>query len=399
MATKHIFKQIWAERGRNGWIFAELMIVFCLSWYLVDSAFVMIHNRSIPRGFDISDTYSVVYGKDVNDSNRADYEQFCEKIRRFPGVQTMYATIMLNVMPFEGAYYGGAISVDSLTASFDIQQKPISSNDYFKVFRIHSVVTGEISGFDYAQKDGVILTEGLAKSMFGDDNPIGQKVRLYSDDSSYRVVDVVSDQKRYDFYQPGNIVYQPMSEVGNEGSSAICFRAGDNFDLEKFKDEIIEDVESFDDVSRNFELMTGVTKGSVMRIFVMAFFFLNIALGIIGTFWFRNQARRSEIGIRLALGAGKRGVTNYYIVEALILLTLAAIPAIAINVCILQADLIKTVGEQFADNPYITSNKWLRFLTTNAITYVVLAIIVAVSAWIPAHRASKINPVEALKDE
>ncbi|MPN53296.1 hypothetical protein SDC9_200960 [bioreactor metagenome] len=78
---------------------------------------------------------------------------------------------------------------------------------------------------------------------------------------------------------------------------------------------------------------------------------------------------------------------------------MAAVPAILINIAILQAGIIETLGQGVDSSSYITAHKWLRFLITNGITYILLAVIVAISAWIPARQASKVHPVEALRDE
>ena len=137
----------------------------------------------------------------------------------------------------------------------------------------------------------------------------------------------------------------------------------------------------------------------------MIFFLLNIALGIIGTFWFRNQTRRGEIGLRMALGSTRTKLQWQFILEALLLLTLAVFPAVIINYAIVEADVIKidiqglTNYKTVEGSPYIIQNAPLRFLAVHIITYVFLAIIIVFSAWIPANKASKVHPVDALRDE
>ena len=167
----------------------------------------------------------------------------------------------------------------------------------------------------------------------------------------------------------------------------------------------LKDIQSFQSLKEDMDYVFGMTNEVRLRGALMLFFLLNIALGIIGTFWFRNQTRRSEIGLRMAVGSSRTMLQIQFIVEALLLLTIAVIPAIAINLLIVGADLIKlrmdlmieysTVKESL----YIIQNAPLRFLITNLITYVFLALIVVLSAWIPAHRASKTHPVDALRDE
>ncbi|OJV87268.1 MAG: hypothetical protein BGO34_13095 [Bacteroidia bacterium 44-10] len=393
---RHILKQIWTQRRRNRWIFGELLLVFTLCWYIVDYAFVMAHNRMIPNGYDITDTWQIVYGKNVNDSTQSDFDRFLDKIRRFPGVQHVFASSDWSITPFSGSYNGDRIQRDSTSTGYYIQRKKIGTNSYFNLFNIHSITTGQPARLLLSDKYTVMLTQNLAESLFGKENPIGQTV--YFDKKTYRVTDIVENQKRFDYYQPGNVVFYP-DKLNDMSSPEISIRTGSNFSLEQFKEEVTSDIKSYQDIQRSQEFAWGITKEVRIRNAIMIFFLLNIALGVIGTFWFRNQTRRSEIGLRIAMGSSHRKIQNQYLLEALLILTLAAIPAIFINIAILQAELIETLGQVVNNSGYITANKWLRFLITNGMTYILLAVIVAFSAWIPARQASKVHPVEALRDE
>ena len=57
---------------------------------------------------------------------------------------------------------------------------------------------------------------------------------------------------------------------------------------------------------------------------------MNIFLGVIGTFWFRTQQRRREVALRMAMGSSRQGVFLRLMSEGILLLTLAAVPAVII---------------------------------------------------------------------
>lgn len=396
--TQQILKQIWNERSRNGWIFAELLIVFCLTWYLVDYAFVMLHNRMIPSGFDVTDTYNIKYIDPLNGENAEDFDRFYRRVKSFPGVKAAYATTKLATDMYSSAYNGTLIMYpDSAGERVSTQIKSVGEDDYFRIFSIHSALTGQPINMDYTDGRQIVLTANLATHFFGDTNPVGQVVWI--GDTWYRVIDVAQNQKRYEYYQPGYVTFTTTRKPLDNGNVTIAIRVGDNFDLAKFQDEVTEDIQSYEAVGKVAESLDGVTQERKIRNAVMLFFFLNIALGIIGTFWFRNQSRRSEIGIRMAIGAGKKGIMRYYIGEAVCLLSIATLPALGINLLLLDADILSHPGIQEIESNYITSHKWLRFFIANSLTYLILFFLVAVSAWVPAHQAAHIHPVEALKDE
>lgn len=64
---------------------------------------------------------------------------------------------------------------------------------------------------------------------------------------------------------------------------------------------------------------------------VAVFFLMNAFLAVLGTFWFRTQQRRAELGLRVALGSTRVSLRKLLLGEGLILLTLAFIPAIIVG--------------------------------------------------------------------
>lgn len=56
---KHIFKQLWNRKRANIWIGVELLLVFCLLWYIVDYFFVLEYNKSLHSCRDMDHTWQV----------------------------------------------------------------------------------------------------------------------------------------------------------------------------------------------------------------------------------------------------------------------------------------------------------------------------------------------------
>lgn len=428
---KQLIKQIWVQRRQNGWIFAELLVVCMLMWYIMDFCFVLLHNKSIPTGSDISDTYVVTYGVLTEENSRYDpaendslrmmqnLELFTRKIRQYEHVEiASLLNTSWGTLPNSGNYYGENVQYDTIDTY--AERKSISSGDYFRIFRYTSARDNSWerpASIDLYQHNAVFITRMLERELFGQQSGIGKKITIGRDDNrkEYMVADVLNDQKRFDYSLPAPAVFLPATPLShrNINSHAVCIRlkartpekpfiSGFRKDMTpalRIGNLYLEDIESMSTRKANVEYSFGKTNEIRTHMIVMAFFLLCIALGVIGTFWFRIASRRNEIGVRMAMGSTRQKLQRQFIQEAILLLTIAIIPAICISVSIVQADLIESLGERIPDDIYITGRKWLRFFLTYGMTYIFLAVIVGLSAWIPAYRASKIHPVEALREE
>lgn len=435
----HIFKQIWAQRKYNAWIFVELVVIFVLVWVLTDYAFVLLHNNSIPQGFDTNDTYMVTYGmygsktsrynpvEDDSLKNLENLQLFTKKIKEYKHVEVADLSSQLwGSLPYSGDFNQTAIQTDTDTTEVFAEVKNVRSGDFFRIFHYTSTKDNSWerpASIDLYQNNAIFITRMVERELFGKGSAIGKTIQadIGEGEKPYVVADVLNDQKRFDYALPQGGLFgaSPPVSADNLAEFAVCLRIKPGMSerqfISDFRKEMtkqlrignfyLKDIQSFQSLKGDIDYVFGMTNEVRLRGALMLFFLLNIALGIIGTFWFRNQTRRSEIGLRMAVGSSRSMLQWQFIAEALLLLTIAVIPAIAINLLIVGADLIKLRMDVMIeyrtvkDSLYIIQNAPLRFLITNLITYVFLVLIVGLSTWIPAHRASKTHPVDALRDE
>ena len=123
-------------------------------------------------------------------------------------------------------------------------------------------------------------------------------------------------------------------------------------------------------------------------------------LCVMGTFWYRIRMRRDEIGLRMAMGSTRTGIRKLLILEGLCLLAIASLPGILIEIQLIYAGLRETIGKQ--NNQlvtYLPDRAVLRFILTNCLTWVLLAIAIVAAIWLPADKAAKMEPADALHYE
>ena len=92
------------------------------------------------------------------------------------------------------------------------------------------------------------------------------------------------------------------------------------------------DITSFDFLRSDYFKWTGEVQSIKMSMAIILFFLVNVLLGIVGTFWFRTEQRKNEIGLRMAIGSSKSGLKSYFLTESLILLLLAVVPSAIITI-------------------------------------------------------------------
>ena len=437
----HILKQIWVQRKYNVWIFIELMLVFSVVWVLTDYGVILIHNKNVPQGFDTNDTYLVTYGVyeygtprfDSTESSEAqimdNLELFTRKIKEYPNVEVADITYSgWGSLPFSGSMNSTSIQStnDSDSTIIFAEVKCIHSSDFFRIFRYTSAQNDSwerLANIDLRQNHSIFITKMVERELFKDESAIGQTIiaDIGEGKQNYVVADVINDQKRFDYTLPEHAIIgaSPQASVENLHSFAVSIRVKKGTPekefITNFKKEMtkqlrignfyLKDIKSFNQLKNNIDYAFGVTNSVRSRTALGIFFLLNIVLGVIATFWLRNETRRGEIGLRMAVGSTRTTLEQQFITEAIIIFTIAAIPAIFINFLIARADIFKLSSnilmsyETIEGSPYIIENFTLRFLISNVITYIILLIMVVFSSWLPASKASKLHPVEALRDE
>ena len=151
----------------------------------------------------------------------------------------------------------------------------------------------------------------------------------------------------------------------------------------------ISEIRSFKDIRRNFQQSwSNDVRNYVMG---MGFLLLNIFLGLLGTFWFRTQQRRSEIALHKAHGASDMEIFSRLISEGLLLLLLVTPIALIIDYNLANVELNSWRNG--------TTLEWGRLLLCALISFVLIGLMILIGISIPARKAMKIQPAEVLRSE
>jgi putative ABC transport system permease protein len=327
------------------------------------------------------------------------FQQLLEKVRALPGVQAAGAT---NPLPMAG---------DTVLA-FLVQGRPplppgagqstnfyAVSADYFKAMGIRLLKGRLINERDIKEAPHVaMINETMAKKIFPDEEPIGKRITFDGGEPNsdwYEIVGVVSDVKQYGLDQATPMqTYEPYTQQTYPVMTLVARASGDptnltaairNAVLELDKEQPVANVRTLD---RILSTSTAQQRFSALLLGVFAAVAMSLAaVGIYGVLSYAVTQRTHEIGIRMALGAARGDVLRMVVGAGmrLALLGMAAGLAVAFGLTRLMSALL------FGVSP--TDPMIFGLIPLLIVTVALLA------CWIPARRATKVDPMIALRIE
>ena len=411
--NKKLFTQIKNEWRSNLWLVTELLLVSVVMWYIVDYMYVkaMVYNE--PRGFDISHCYLIQMGEltdkspdyvkyENHEGRSADIQELLERLRRREDIEAV--SLSQNSYPYNGSNSTTGVAYDTLRApGWTIRR--LVTPDFLRVFRYQGT-RGETPEelAEMVEKGEFLASENLYNDYgIKMSSLVGKRFYLFGDTTStYRLGAALKDVRYSDYQQASqsnSMVaklnwYDTMQELcirvkEDQDKDFIARLKADSEKLYRVGNIFIADVRSFTDIRRNYQQ----SQSNQLRnyIFGMGFLMLNIFLGLLGTFWFRTQQRRGEIALMKSFGGTDKTIFIRQLTEGVFLLIIATIPAIFIDWNLANAELNAWMdGSTFG---------WIRFINTVLISFALIACMIVVGIWIPARKAMKVQPAEALHDE
>jgi predicted permease len=326
------------------------------------------------------------------------FEKVLNRLGAIPGVEAVAASVS---PPLSHLAMGSSFQVEGRPAppqSMDsFAQFDMVSADYFRVLGIPLR-----SGRFFTEQDRrgaprvIIVNEALARKYFPDEDPIGKRVKGGSGGSVWQtIVGVVGDVHQFGAaHKPIPQFYEPYLQAGSPRMSIVARTTGDPLRLAAAvrgqiasldKDQPVFDIQTLEQQLSNY-MAPRRTKMVLLGSFAVLATVL-AAAGIFAVISYTVAQRTHEIGVRVALGA-QSGHILMQVVKQGMVLTLAGIGAGLLVSLWLTRYLASMLYAVKPIDP----------LTFGLVT--VLLIGVALLACVlPARRAAKIDPMEALRYE
>ena len=164
-----------------------------------------------------------------------------------------------------------------------------------------------------------------------------------------------------------------------------------------------QSVLTYEEHLSNYEYTQGVTNQIRLNVAYAIFFLVNLCLGVIGTFWLQTRKRTEEAGIMRSFGARKGDIVRMLLGEGVVLTVVSSLIGFFgyFQYALSEGLYVSQWNQEFLkhfQHDWI-HNFGLHFAGVAGITQIVLLVVVSIGIYIPARNISRINPVDALRNE
>ncbi|MFY9557674.1 MAG: ABC transporter permease, partial [Blastocatellia bacterium] len=356
--------------------------------------------QSVNPGFNVENVVLMAFnlGREgyAEPQGRNFHDQVVERIRALPGV--LNATVARD-RPFGGGF--------SRSVFIEGQEPPpggrgvlVQTNNIGLGF-FGTLGIPLLRGRDFAEADSpqspkvLIINEAMANRFWPDQDAVGKRLKLFGDEDFREVVAIVADTKYNSLTEPRRpFMYIPLRQ---EYAPQINLHVRTSSDARGMIAAFRKEVQAIDPslsvlniqtLSERVQNSLGgertqatlLGSGGILALILAA-------IGLYGVMSYSVAQRTREIGIRMALGAGRSNVLGLVLKQGLALVSAGVVLGLAAAFAVtrLLASLLFGVS---AVDP-------MTFIGTSA----VLLIVALIASFVPARRATKVDPIIALRYE
>lgn len=340
---------------------------------------------------------SATYAKP--EQQRAFFQELVSRVERLPGVQAAGA---ISGLPLIGPGSSGTVTVDSRSvtpenASPEADYRAVTPG-YFQAMGTSLVV-----GRYFGERDAhtappvAIIDETMANTFWPNEDPIGKRIKFGGRASKQPWMTIIGVVRhvRYRTLEARSRVQLYYPEAQNPGGSmGLAIRAGSPTSLAPAVERLvlgIDPQQPVDHVLTMEEVMADSLARRRLTLTLLGIFsagaMLLAALGIYGVTAYMVTERQQEIGLRMALGASRGAVLGLVIRQGMSLLAAGLAAGLGLSFALMWV----LSSLLFAVRPYDPVS-----LATAAAA---LALVALVACSIPAWRATRVDPLVALRYE
>ncbi len=399
--TRHLLKLVWNRKRTNGLMILEIFFSFLVVFVVATLGIYFWDNYRQPLGFSWQNVWRVTVNMNVGDQ-----DDDAAKAARLKILERLLGEIEA-LEPVESAAAAMVSPYDQggWTSGTRIEGKEVEMEGNGVTTKFAEVLGLEVVAGRWFQEsdsalawDPVVIDQDLARTIWGDKDPVGRQLReASSDEKAQRVVGVVRDfRKSGELSARTNFLFQYMRldapswfrpqyillrvrpgtpAVFEEEIVALLQGVAPEW---SFRIKPLEEVRT----STFRTLLAPLVAGGIVAFFLL----LMVALGLFGVLWQNLLQRTRELGLRRATGASRSAVHRQVLYEQIILTSFGVLLGAVVVIQIPVLDLIGFI------RPQVFAAGFLFAMTA-------IYLLSALCAFYPSTLASRVQPAEALRYE
>jgi putative ABC transport system permease protein len=326
------------------------------------------------------------------------FKQASERMKAIPGVESVGA---INTAPFTGLYSGTLVEVDGQTLPPDQELNTgvcVTDANYFQTMQIPLKL-----GRFYTEQEAtemrhvVLVNETFVKKNLGGQNPLGHRLTIYMKDENVpsEIIGVVADHKHVgldigvepmSYWPHPELVYPWMTlMLRTRGDASAVAPAARNVIRSLDPQQPIGEVSTMESL-----LSTSVARSRFSASLLSVFSFVALvmaAVGIYGVMSYSVLQRTHEIGVRMALGAQRFDVLKLVVKKGILLGVVGVAAGLAASFGLTR----------------LMSTLLFEVTATDSVTFAVVSVglflVTLFACYVPARRATRVDPLKALRYE
>jgi predicted permease len=362
--------------------------------------------RHVNPGYQTNDLYTFQFAPDQPNLRDGPslgrmHLNFMDRLRALPGVTDVG---VVNNLPLDEGTGGGRFLSDAMStdAGGVLLGINFTGGDYFRAMGIR-LLQGRAFTNDEAvtPNTNVIVSRSAAQNLWPNESALGQRIRRAgsSETPPFTVVGVVDDVKQDDWRQEGQaVVYLPLTgptpTAWGMGSPAYVVKSSRAASLGPEVRELVRQIAPEAPVYREYTMDFLAQRSMVQLSFTMltlgvvsALALILGALGLYGVLSYVVAGRTREIGVRMALGATAGAVLRQVVKDGAKVVLVGI--AVGVGAALLSTRFLSTLlYDVRAVDPLVFAGMSLMMLGVGIL-----------ASYMPARRASSVNPVESLRSD
>jgi predicted permease len=325
------------------------------------------------------------------------YREIVDRIAHLPGVKSAGA---VGTLPFTNGVSWGGLDVEGFVpppSEPELQvDKRVATPEYFRTMEIPLIAGHTFNDHDIPDAPPVaMIDEKMAKRFWPRESPLGKRVRNGSRSPWITIIGVVGTVKQYGLDQDLRmVVYSPHLQVPYSRMYIVARTSQDPSTLSAAVAREIHAVEPDSPVyevatmqQRIYDSLARQRFSTTMLAAFAAFAMLLGGVGIYGVMSYLVTQGTHDLGVRIALGASRGSILNLVVRQGMLLSAIGIVSGLA-------AALVLT---------RVMSALLFQVSATDVATFAGVALFVAVvslaASYVPAWRATRVDPLVALHDE